>query len=160
MFYADGTFPLPCFTSTKFVVHWNVIFLLVGQYCNYPWYNNVIYLEDGGYGYWDCHSDCWTLPDRSYLCMYMEGGEFHDAASKCDYNKSCSVDVRQHDISGTDCCTQGNCEDQQTHVTAFIWSCIPGTVKLVHADIIHSLCNMRILCYKLFNRVGLAMVHV
>ena len=146
--------------------------MLVGQYCNYtcvsenplsiqcPWCNNVIYLESGKYGYWNCSNNCCILPDSFDLCMFMEGDEFHDAVSKCDGNKSCSVDVIPRDIDGTACCTEEQCEDQQTHVTALTWSCIPGTVKLVHADIIHSLCNMRILCYKLFNRLRSAMAHV
>ena len=132
--------PLPCCTSIILANHLNVIFLLIGQYCNYacvsesplsiqcPWYNNVIYLESGAYGYWDCDDDCRILPNPSNLCMYIEVDEYHDARSKCNRNKSCSIEVIPHDIKDTPCCPPGQCENQQTHVTALIWSCIPGTV--------------------------------
>ena len=92
----------------------------------------MIQLHSGLYGYWECgkNDDCCTLPGPDdpgdVLCMDMNKDEYENALDKCNGTQHCNVEVKRQEVRGTDCCSKNKCKDDKTHVTALMWSCVPG----------------------------------
>ena len=125
-----------------------------------PWYNSVIQLHSGSYGYWDCGrgDDCCTLPGPNDLCMDMEKDEWQDALTKCNGTQSCNVKVTPRNVKKTDCCSKLSCRNDKTHVTALKWSCVPGmlymkTYLLLDTNALLRILALCYLCRRLWVRV-------